>query len=181
MVVLDILHAVPRHKHILYMCYRGKQYVPGGFIIGPFQALQLLIKENFSLTMYIWLIHYESIHRWKNCYHFQKTFISNVWAATSEMPVCALKDCSLNYPRWLSTVKGFPNAVIMAHSNSINQQARAITASMDFDYWLYALMTSILSPAHYITQLEGRNPPLLLLPFSPAGANISCRPWTFVI
>lgn len=71
---------------------------------------------------------------------------------------CALKDRDLNYSRWLSTVKGFPNAVITAHSNSIKQQAKAITASMDFDYLLYALMTSDPLPAHYFTQMEGEEP-----------------------
>lgn len=87
------------------------------------------------------------------------------------MSVCTFKESSPNYPLWLSTVKGFPNTVIMAHSNSIYQQAKAITASMDFDYWLYALMTSNLSSAHYFTQLEGRKSPsiakdsLLLVPF----------------
>lgn len=70
------------------------------------------------------------------------------------MSFCTFNDHTLNYPGWLSTAKGFPNAVIMAHSNSINQQAKAITASMDFDYWLYALMTSNPSPADYFTQLE---------------------------
>lgn len=101
--------------------------------------------------------------------------MSNVSAVTSEISLCTFKECSLNYPRWLSTVKGFPNAVIMAHSNSIYQQAEAITASMDFDYWLYALMTSNLSATRYFTQLEGRKPPflamysLLLLPFHLLG------------
>lgn len=96
--------------------------------------------------------------------------MSTVSPATGGMCVCTLKYHDVNYPRWLRTVKGFPNAVIMAHSNSINQQAKAITASMDFDYWLYALMTSNPLPAHYFTQLERKNPPftainsLLLLP-----------------
>lgn len=112
---------------------------------------------------------------------FPRSLVSNVSAVTGEMSVCTFKERSLNYPRWLSTVKGFPSTVIMAHSNSIYQQAKAITASMDFDYWLYALMTSNLLRAHfYFTQMVGRKPPfmvihpLLLLPFSPAGANISC-------
>lgn len=65
-------------------------------------------------------------------------------------------ECSLNYPRWLSTVKGFPNAVITAHSDSIYQQAKAITASIDFDYWLYAWMTSNLSLVLLHTTREKR-------------------------
>lgn len=80
-----------------------------------------------------------------------------------------IKDCGLNYPRWLSTVKDFQNPVIMAHSNSIYQQAKAITASMYFDYWLYALMISRLHSGSHNWKEE--IPPsiamhsLLLLPF----------------
>lgn len=44
----------------------------------------------------------------------------------------------------------------MAHSNSINQQGKAIMASMDFDYWLCALMTLKPWPVHYFTQPQGK-------------------------
>lgn len=45
----------------------------------------------------------------------------------------------------------------MAHSNSINQQGKAIMASMDLDYWLCALMTLKPWPVHYSTPPQGGN------------------------
>lgn len=68
--------------------------------------------------------------------------------AHHQTDACTFSKFSLNCPRWLGTVKGFPNAVIMAHSNSIYQQAKAITASIDFDYRLYAWMTLNLTLLH---------------------------------
>lgn len=69
--------------------------------------------------------------------------------------VCTFQDHNLNYPKWLTAVKGFPKAVIMAPSDSINQQGKSIMASKDFDDWLCALMIWKPLPRHYFTQING--------------------------
>lgn len=87
------------------------------------------------------------MHLKYNIHNFSKHL--NVWCvACHQTNVCTFLELSLNCPRWLGTMKGFPNAVIMAHSNSIYQQAKAITASIDFDYRLYAWMTLNLTLLH---------------------------------
>ena len=69
---------------------------------------------------------------------------SNVSAVTSKMSVCTLRDCNINYPERLTTVKGFPNALIMAHSNSINQQGEGYYGQHGF--WLLIICFDDFKP-----------------------------------
>lgn len=59
-------------------------------------------------------------------------------------------------------------------AHSVYQQAKAITACMDFYYWLYALMTSNLSPAPYFMQLEGTKPPFIPHTFIVTATLFTC-------